>query len=413
MKKTLALILIGLLIAPNAYGARLDTKGYELNSTTDQMEFTLNSTVTVSTTQKRTGSYAGRVNGSTGFWRQHVASTNQTITGYLSVCVYVVSAPNATTQLVRFSSTANASVGNISMLTDRTLVLLQSGGAQIGSPSTAVALNTWTCIELANDSSTSPGTLTGRIQEDGAGSWTTFATGANSNQGSWARALWGNITGAQSTNDMYFDDIKINNSSGGSQNSFPDNGKVIYLRPNATGDANAWTRAGADSGANWSQNEEVPPNDATDYITSTTANQEDLYNMTDSGINSYDTVNVVQASVRYSASSTTNVPGFKVEIEKTSGGTISQGTEITSNSTSWLTNANSIPENPTLTLYLDPDSSAWTSSTLDSMQSGVKITTDNTNTAYVSALWVAVDYTPGTAPTAGASVEDDFIIITE
>lgn len=413
MKKTLALILIGLIFAPNAYGARLDTKGYELNSTTDKMEFTLNSSVTVSTTQKRTGSYAGRVNGSSGFWRQHVASSNQTTTGFISVCVYVVSAPNANTQLVRFSNTSNASVGNITMTTSRTLTLLKSDGTQIGSASTAVALNTWTCVELANDASTSPGTLTGRIQEDGAGSWTTFASGANSNQGQWARALWGNITGSQTTNDMYFDDIKINDSSGASQTSYPDNGKVIYLRPNATGDAGNWTRAGADSGANWSQNEELPPNDVTDYVTSTTLNQEDLYNMDNSGINSYDTVNLVQANVRYTSDNATNNPTFKVEIEKTSGGTISQGTGITPNSTTWFTNANSIPENPTLTLYTDPDASAWTSSTLDSMQAGIKITTDNTNNIRVSALWVAVDYTPGTAPTASGGAIDDFIMIIE
>lgn len=397
MKYLAALLLIALPLSASA--ARLDTKGYELNSTTDKMEFTLNSSVTVSTTQVRTGTYAGRVNAAAGFWRQHLAAANQTITGYISVCVYIVAAPNADTQFLRYSNTANTAVGNITLKTDRTLVLLKSDGTQIGSASTAIPLNSWRCVELSNDASTSPGALAGRL-DDGAGNWTTFASGANSNQGSWARALWGNVTGAQTTNDMYFDDVKFNDSSGTSQTSYPGNSKVLYLRPNATGDAGGWTRGGSDSGANWSQTEELPPNGITDYVLSTTLNQEDLYNMGASGLATYDTINLVQASVRYRSDNAASVPTFKVEVEKTTGGTISQGSGITPAATTWLTNANSIPENPTLTLYTDPDAAAWTSTTLDSMQEGVKITTDSTNNVNVSALWVAVDYTPGTAPVA-------------
>lgn len=399
LKKGILSLAIGgtILALPfQTNAARLWTAGAELNSSTDQMEFTVNSGTVISSTQARTGTYSMRVNVGNDFGRQHVAAANQTITGSGTVCVYVVSAPNATTQLLRFSNTSNVSVGNISMLTDRTLILLTSAGTQIGSASAAVALNTWTCIELQSDASTNPGTLTARIKADTDANWTTFASGANSNQGQWARFLWGNITGVQTTNDMYFDDWKFNDSSGTSQTSFAGAGKVIYLRPNASGDASGWTRGGTDSGANWSQTEELPPNDVTDYVTSTTLNQEDLYNMSDSGIQSYDTVAVVQGNVRYTSDNAASNPGFKVEIEKTSGGTISQGTEITPNSTTWFTNANAIPENPTLTLYNDPDGSAWTQSTLDSMQSGVKITTDNTNNIRITALWVAVDYSPGT-----------------
>jgi len=407
MKKLLAsfLFIAFVLMAPaSASAARLDTKGYELNSTTDQMEFTLNSSVSVSTTNVRTGTYAGRVNAAAGFWRQHVAATNQTTTGFISVCVYIVAAPNASTQFLRWSNISNTAVGNITMTTSRTLVLLKSDGTQIGSASSAIPLNTWTCVELSNDASTSPGTLTGRI-DDGAGNWTTFATGANSNQGQWARALWGNVTGAQTTNDMYFDDVKINDSTGSAQTSFPGNTKVIYLRPNAAGDANGWTRGGSDSGANWSQMEETPPNDITDYVLSTTLNQEDLYNMGNSGLASYDTINLVQQNVRYRADNAASNPTFKVEVEKTSGGTIAQGTGITPAATTWFTNAGSIPENPTLTLYQDPDAVNWTSTTLDSMQTGIKITTDNTNNINATALWTAVDYTPGTPPAGGGSTQ--------
>jgi len=380
--------------------ARLFTSGFELNSTTDGVEFSTNSApVSIVTTNPRSGTYHGRVTAGAGFWRQIVFTSNQTTVGYIGVSVLIHASLNANSQLVRWSTTGNVSVGNITLKTDDTLVLLKSDGTQIGSASSALTHDHWYYVELKNDASTSPGTLEARI--DGVA----FASGANSNQGSWARALIGNVTGTQTTNDIYFDDWKVNDSSGSSQTSYPSNGKVIILRPDSSGDANAWlqTAGGAGSSTNYQLVDELPPNDATDFVNSGTLNNEDLYNMSASGTSSADTINVVQVGSRFSNNTADATTAFKTEVIKTSGGTVSQGSAIIPNLTTWKSFQTAATDTYVHTLYADPDGSAWTGGTggtLDSMQAGLKITTANVNRIQVTALWVYVDYTPGTPATS-------------
>ena len=54
-------------------------------------------------------------------------------------------------------------------------------------------------------------------------------------------------------------------------------GRGILLKPNGAGNYTDLTRGGTDSGANWSQVDELPPNDATDDVLSATADQKDTY----------------------------------------------------------------------------------------------------------------------------------------
>jgi hypothetical protein len=383
--------------------ARLWQCGFELNSVTDDVEVSTNSApVSVGTTNVRSGAYAGRVNAGVGFWRQIVFTANQTTVGYIGVAVYIVAAPNANTQMVRWSTTGNVSVGNITLKTDRTLVLLKSDGTQIGSASAVLSLNQWYYVELKSDASTSPGALEGRV--DGS----SFASGANSNQGSWGRALVGNVTGAQTTNDLWFDDWKVNDSSGSSQTGYPGSGKVIHLLPNAAGDSNGFlAQVGGTAGSanNFTRVNEVTPDDATSYNGSALINAEDLFNVTNSGINSYDTVNVVAVGTRMAdlvgADATA---AFKLEVEKTSAGTKTQSSAITPNSTAWVTNTAVAPRNYPLVTYTDPDSAAWTQTTLDSMQIGYIQTATNVQTIAVSTIWASVDYTPGSPPAAAAGM---------
>jgi len=170
-------------------------------------------------------------------------------------------------------------------------------------------------------------------------------------------------------------------------------------------DFNQFTRGGSDSGANWSQCDEVTPNDATDYNVSGTLNNTDLFNCAPSGINSYDTVNVVHVGDRFSNIVADGTAQHYVLAEKTSSGTVATGAVVGSlNSTTWRSNGLSTTAfNPYgLTMYRDPDGSAWTQSTLDSMQIGYQITTGGSNGIAVSTVWAMVDYTPGTPPTGGS-----------
>jgi hypothetical protein len=73
--------------------------------------------------------------------------------------------------------------------------------------------------------------------------------------------------------------------------------RVECIHPTGAGNSAVLTRGGADSGANWSQVEEVVPNDDTDYVTSGTPGDKDTYayaNLTSTG----GTVRAVQINER-------------------------------------------------------------------------------------------------------------------
>lgn len=377
--------------------ARLWHGGAELNSTTDGMEVDTNSgTISISSTTVRSGTYSWRANpsASTGFYRKQISGSNQNTGGYLRAYVYIASLPGTTIQLLRFSSTANAHLASLRLTSTGTLTLNNAANTQVGSASSALSTNTWYRLELKCDATAATGTIEGKI--DGV----SFASGNNSSRGSWARILWGVIT-PNATCDIFFDDVALNDSQGSNQTSYPGSGKLIRLKPDASGDSNQWlkTDGSAGSSTNYQLVDEVTPNDATDYVQSTTLNDIDFYNCEASGINSYDTVNVVTIHTRITNDVADATIAAKVQVEKTSGGTVAQGSAIIPNTTTWTTDGATATFLPTLVTYADPDASAWTSSTLDSMQIGVKITTDGTNKILASTVWTYFDYTPGTPST--------------
>lgn len=75
----------------------------------------------------------------------------------------------------------------------------------------------------------------------------------------------------------YFDDFYLCDTAGAVNNDFLGAIKVECLFPSAVGNSSQWARGGTDSGANWSQVEETPPNDDTDYVSSSTTAEKDTY----------------------------------------------------------------------------------------------------------------------------------------
>lgn len=101
--------------------------------------------------------------------------------------------------------------------------------------------------------------------------------GGNGNASSFAVGIWRGATGT--ANDYFaFDDIAWNDTTTASDNGDPGDGSIYYLPPNAAGDVTELTRGGTDSGANWSQVDEVPPS-MTDYVEDTVVDNYDLYNL--------------------------------------------------------------------------------------------------------------------------------------
>lgn len=368
-----------------------------LVSNVSGVEFsTVNTPLNISTTTTRPGSdgHSLRVNGtSNGFVRQVVFTSNQTTVGYIGVAILIHSAVNANAQIVRWSNAANVQMGLIQLSTTNTLALVNSAGAQVGSSSSALSLDTWYYIELKNDASTSPGALEARLNG------VVFASGANSVQGQWSRSLIGIITGAQTTADVFFTDMKVSDSTGSFYNSYPGTGNVLLVRPNGAGESTAWTIAGSSPAAtNWQSVSEVPPNDAVTLVNEALLSDVDLYTVGSTGLTSAATINAVAVGVRFNNDTADAISSFKIEIEKASGGTKQQSASIVPNSTAWSTNV--IASNGgiayPLVAYTDPDGAAWVGGgTLDTMRIGLISGTVGVNKVQVTSMWAYIDYTPG------------------
>jgi hypothetical protein len=398
MKKYLLLfIVISFLIIPNVSFAIVwrYIAGDELHTVTDGVEVTTNSApISDSTTQAHSGTHSWRVNAGAGFQRDVIYTSNQSTVGTIRIWYYPVARPNAATQFVRFSNAANTSVGNITMNTDGTLVLLKASGAQIGSASTALPLNQWSCVELQDDAS-GTGVLTGRV------SGSSFATGANSTAGPWARALWGNVTGAQTTNDGYFDDIAV--VDGGT--AFPGCGNTVFMHPNAAGDVNSWLKTGGGAGDanNYTLVDETPPDDATSMVKSAILNSEDMYNFDDSGLHSYDTINAVVVGTRYNNDTADATTAYQIEYETSASGNKFKSASIIPNSTTWSSYGAQASKDDKyyLSTTTGATGAALTSSDLDSSQAGYLDSAININKIQVTNIWMYADYTAGTAPAVG------------
>lgn len=392
--------------------ARLWSSGFELNTTTTDVEWgAALSTPSIQTGTVRTGTYALEITSlasGTGKGLPYTfVSANANGPYYCRFYFRYATLPTANNTILRIGSSGPAELVNIKLSSTGVLRLFNTT-TQVGSDSSAINVNTWYRVEVLFDATGGAGAGIARARIDGvefaASTSLTYGAGVNK------IIVGGNLAltaETQTTGDWFFDDIAINDSNGSFQNSYPGAGSIIHLKPNAAGDSNGFlVQVGGTAGSanNYTRVNEVTPDDATTYNGAALLNAEDLFNVDDSGIGGADTVNVVAVGARMAdlvgADATA---AFKLEIEKTSGGTKSQSSTIIPNSTSWLTNASASPRNYALTTYQDPDSSNWTKTTLDSMQIGYTQTATNVQTIAVSTVWALVDYTPLASPAPNVS----------
>lgn len=376
--------------------ARIFTSGAELNSNTSKMEVGNGANgITVASSPIRTGDYSWRALRSTNGTAYGIHSlgsqTNRNL--WIRFYLYITTLPAAEIDIFQITSGGGLRVA-ISLKSTGELQLEDDGGSQVGSDSSALSTGQWYLIEVSMDQKTSSGNITAEAKLNGSSFASgTYAASVNSND-----IRFGGCN--SSTYDLYLDDIAVNDDSGSFQNSWIGSGIVNHYYPSSAGDSNDWTRAGADSGNNWDQVNEVTPNDATDYNTSNTAGHEDLFNITDTGseIGSGDTINVVSVNARYTGAGASSNGRFVLEIEATSGGTIEQSATILSYTSTWGTNTSSSATNmiPPLTLYDLPGASTtpWSKSTLDTAQIGYNLTVAQTNACQISTVYLCVDSIP-------------------
>lgn len=161
------------------------------------------------------------------------------------------------------------------------------------------------------------------------------------------------------------DDVIINDTTGSVNTSYPDNQGIEALMPNAAGDNTGLLRGGSDSGNNYGQVDEIPYNDATDYVYDSVVDDYDLYNIPSTN---WSTVSAVALHIRAASSDAgaANVAHI-VKADTDTNGTAD--TEYTGSdialSTTWQSFIKHYNQNP--------DSTDWTAAKVNALQIGAKV----------------------------------------
>ncbi len=393
------------------FAARLWSSGCELQgdapgSATTGMEFDVTtsgagSTAQISATTLRTGLSSCR-NAATGSgWTVFSQQFLGTAAGgpyYFRFYMYIESSPSTNVSIALWINSSD-SRNFLRLNSDRTLDMMDADDTTVlDSYATPLSTGTWYRVELKYDSALNGmeakldgTTILGPADCTGCGSVNELDFGLND----YADAPTGTI---------YFDDLAVNDSSGGSQTSWPGVGSIVHMQPDGVGD-----NSGCGAG-DYSSVDEVTPDDGTTTCTLTTDGGGDILDVTaespsSAGIDSYDTVSLVQVGMREATitGGGTGSQSKNVRVKSASGGTVSSGTATTHNDTTYRTNGDVAPRNYTLTSYTDPTTSiAWTptgTNSLDNMQVGITSVDGNPDIS-VSTIWALVEYVDGSPPAA-------------
>lgn len=373
--------------------ARRATLGFELGSATAGVELTAVQNIAMSLAAALSGAFGADINLSTqqGFNTYQFNSGDTQGDHRASADVVFSSFPAATRDIFGFQSTTGLKMVIRLTSAGRLQLYNVEDSAQIGSDSAILSTGVKYRIELRQDTTTLASTVAdARI--DGV----SFASGTV-NLAAGARDIFFGCNGGTATFRAFWDNIRVNDGTGSFQNSWPGAGEVVHLNVNADGDNSAFSSSSG--GADYTNVDETPPNDATDYVQSTAADTED-FNIDDPiWLASDATVNVVHVGGRFRVSSNTGTQPIIVwRVKASSGGTVEESGNITLTTTAWNTHTTATPKNPTLVLYDLPGASttAWTRADLKTAQVGVRNTNDPTNFTQVSKMWLSVDYVQGT-----------------
>lgn len=167
-------------------------------------------------------------------------------------------------------------------------------------------------------------------------------------------------------NAFRWDDPYVLDTSGSVNNTRLGDIACQGLLPNAPGASTQWARGGTDSGANWSQVDDVPPNDGTDYVHTSTAGAYDLYEIE----NVADELSAVKGVV-------VAARGWKVEAGAAGielGARYDTDGDGTADATSWgpTDPLSTTPAYHKRVLDQQPDGTPWTKGKVDALQIGVR-----------------------------------------
>jgi hypothetical protein len=378
--------------------ARLWSTGFETNTTTAWVEFSggLSGTGSISTTQKNGGSYSFRSNPTTatGYISHTFKQTSNSNRYYFRTYIYIATAPSAATYIL--SVTSSGAGTGLRLNTDRTVTLLNQSGTALGSNSTAIPLNQWHYLEIDIQSAAATS-----AKLDG----TQFASATNASMPSWDTVFVGVMSTC--TADVYFDDVAVNDTTGTVQNAYPGAGKITHLHPGSAGASNALLKSTGTAGTttNYTDMNEVTPNDATTYLKTTAIADDgktDSYNVESSatgGMSSADTVTLVSWRGRYMFPYSNTWAGFigriRYSATNTDTGTINIDTANAWRTFAQGTATGAVKGVEILQTYVAPGGAAWTPTILGSTEVAIVSKTNTfANTNQFSNLYLLVEYVP-------------------
>jgi len=218
----------------------------------------------ISTAQARSGSAS--------FWTNYGYSYSKYVNlqeVYVRAAVYSGSSHPGNLPYIRFGYT-NSGDQNAGWIVTVDPNMINIEGTVVATEPTLYLNNRWYLIEAHLKLGSSNGVV--EVKMDG--NLVLQYTG-NTNPNS--RSAITRVTFSNKNEQAFWDDIAINDTSGSEDNSWCGDGRIVLLKPNANGDTNQWTPS---SGSNYQcVDEGFPANDDTDYVTTDTTNQKDLYNL--------------------------------------------------------------------------------------------------------------------------------------
>jgi hypothetical protein len=256
-------------------------------------------------------------------------------------------------EIIRWNGPANGR--NMYLETDGAfhLRLKRGNGTTLATSTNTWTYQVWVYVEIYIKFHGSTGEF--QVKVNGT-DWISLTTGQNTvTDGTSCDSIW--IVPGH--NRCYMDDFYT------TDNAFLGDIRIKGYFPNATGDNTGLSRGGADSGSNYGQVDEVPPNDGTDYVYGTNTSAYDLYNLpASSNVSSIPAVVLWSRAAKNDAGSASISLGVKYDSDGNS----------TADTESWGSDQ---ALSTTYTYYkrileTDPGSNPWTGARLDALQIGVK-----------------------------------------
>lgn len=366
------LILFLLLLPINAMAAILSATGFETGGAD---EVTLSGDATIQSSLKRSGSYAGRCNGTTantfidvlGLDTNGAPATFSAATAYYRFYFRyaALTSGTGTANIASFRDTTNAfkavlDIAETEHTDARKLVLYSSSAAVIGTGSTALQVDTWYRIEvrIPTGASTNYEVRVDGTTEIPSGTAHNFLSNNN------ARLR---LTNEETTGrDYYFDDILISDSG------FPGAGVGLMAVPNGDGNYTAWGTGQAEN-----VNEKPHDSDTTFTSTSTAGTQAETFAMQNFNATGINTVKPIV--VARNASGATNIGSLRLR-----SGTTDNDTTAADPGATYVARAEIHDVDPNTT-------ATWTESGINAAEVGYVKTQAEAREMRMTAVYLYVD----------------------